>query len=87
MVKKVERDGKIGVLISCGYGAGWSTWCGVPDKVEEMVFSPEIIELVGKGWVGIDNKLDILAKEKHGRKIIEFKDFEELETMVNLVRG
>ena len=45
------------------------------------------IELVGKGWVGIDNKLDILAKEKHGRKIIEFKDFEELETMVNLVRG
>lgn len=45
------------------------------------------IELVGKGWVGIGNKLDILAIEKDGRKIIEFKDFEELETMVNLVRG
>ena len=49
MVKKVERDGKIGVLISRGYGAGWSTWCGIPDKAEEMVFSPEIIELVERG--------------------------------------
>lgn len=45
------------------------------------------IELVGEGWIGIGNKLDILAKEKDGRKIIEFKDFEELETMVNLVKG
>ena len=25
-MKKLERDGKIAVLVSRGYGAGWSTW-------------------------------------------------------------
>ena len=43
-MKKLIRDGKVGVLISKGYGAGWSTWN--PRYEEEMLFSPEIIELV-----------------------------------------
>lgn len=43
-MKKLIRDGKVGVLISEGYGAGWSTWN--TEHGEEMLFSPEIIELV-----------------------------------------
>ena len=25
-IEKVVRDGKVAVLVSPGYGAGWSTW-------------------------------------------------------------
>ena len=41
-MNKVIRDGKVGVLISPGYGAGFYTW-GAP---EEAVFDPILIELI-----------------------------------------
>ena len=41
-MKKVIRDGKVAVLYSPGYGAGWSTW-GAP---EDLIFDPEIVALV-----------------------------------------
>jgi hypothetical protein len=41
-MKKVVRDGKVAVLYSPGFGAGWSTW-GAP---KELVFDPEIVALV-----------------------------------------
>jgi hypothetical protein len=41
-MKKVVRDGKVAVLYSPGYGAGWHTW-GAP---VEMVFDPEIVKMV-----------------------------------------
>lgn len=44
MVKKLIRRGKVGVIISPGWGAGWSTWNST--HAEEMLFSPEIIKLV-----------------------------------------
>ena len=39
---KVIKEGKVGVLISPGYGAGFYTW-GYP---EEAIFDPTLIELV-----------------------------------------
>lgn len=44
MVKKLIKRKKVGVLISPGWGSGWSTWNSA--HAEEMLFSPEIIELV-----------------------------------------
>ena len=41
-MKKVIRDGKVGVVISPGWGIGFHT-LGVPD---ELVFSPDLIELI-----------------------------------------
>lgn len=41
-MQKVIRDGKVAVLYSPGYGAGWSTWY-VP---VEGIFHPELIEAV-----------------------------------------
>lgn len=38
---KLERDGRIGVLISSGYGAGWSTWN--TEHAEALLFEPELI--------------------------------------------
>ena len=41
-MEKVIREGKVGVLISPGYGAGFYTW-GAPI---EAIFNPTLIELV-----------------------------------------
>ena len=42
-MKKVERNGLIGVLYSPGFGAGWYSW---NTDVPQCLFSPEIIEMV-----------------------------------------
>lgn len=42
-VKKVVRDGKVAVLVSPGYGAGWSTWGG--DAAAKM-YCPELVAAV-----------------------------------------
>lgn len=39
---KVIKDGKVAVLISCGFGAGFYTW-GAPI---EAIFDPKLVELV-----------------------------------------
>lgn len=41
-MEKVIRNGKVGVLVSPGFGAGFSTW-GYPT---EAIFDPTLIELV-----------------------------------------
>ena len=41
-MEKVIKDGKVGVLVSPGFGAGFYTW-GYP---EEAIFDPTLIELV-----------------------------------------
>lgn len=39
---KLVVDGKVAVLVSSGYGAGWSTWNGS----EEMLFDKEVAEIL-----------------------------------------
>lgn len=45
-MKKVVRDGKVAVVYSPGYGAGWSTW---NNSCEWMVFDESIVLNVEKG--------------------------------------
>jgi len=50
-MNKVIRDGKVAVLVSPGYGAGWSTWAY---SVEEdnpgfMMFDPTLVDMVERG--------------------------------------
>lgn len=40
--EKMERDGKIAVIYSPGYGAGWFTW----NDDEGLLFDREIVEAV-----------------------------------------
>lgn len=42
--KKYEKDSKVAVLISPGFGAGWSTWNN--DYAEELCFDTDIVEAV-----------------------------------------
>ena len=44
-MEKVIKDGKVGVLVSPGFGAGFSSW-GYPD---EAIFDPNLIDLVENG--------------------------------------
>ncbi len=52
-MEKVIRDGKVAVLVSHGYGAGWYSWHGI----EELLFHPKLVEMVEKGKAySIDNQ-------------------------------
>lgn len=62
-MEKVIRDGKVAVIISPGYGAGWYSWHGY----EELLFHPKLVELVEQGRRGsITEKLclEILGNPK-----------------------
>jgi hypothetical protein len=43
LMNKVIRDGKVAVLVSRGYGAGWSTWT---DEIETYLFHPKLVQMV-----------------------------------------
>ena len=55
-MEKVIKDGKVGVLISPGFGAGFSTW-GAPI---EAIFNPTLIELVEQQKV--EEAIDFVEK-------------------------
>jgi hypothetical protein len=41
-MQKLIRDGKVAVLVSPGFGAGWYTW----HSIEELVYDPSVVEWV-----------------------------------------
>ena len=41
-MEKVIRDGKVAVLVSHGFGAGWYSW----HSKKALLFHPKIVELV-----------------------------------------
>jgi len=42
-MKKYIKNGQVAILVSRGYGAGWSTW---NSDIKGLVFLPEVVELV-----------------------------------------
>jgi hypothetical protein len=44
-MSRVVQNGKTAVLISTGFGAGWSTWAQ-EDERELMLYDPEIVTVV-----------------------------------------
>jgi hypothetical protein len=44
MMEKYEVDGKVAVLVSFGYGAGWTTWAG--DDAERKMFDPVLVKML-----------------------------------------
>ena len=59
-VPKVVRDGKVAVVVSPGFGAGWSTWVS-SDMAERALFSPEVVAWVEGGKAGDIQLPDDLA--------------------------
>ena len=48
-MEKLERDGKIGVLISQAFGAGWSTWNG--EHAEALLMDKDLVSAFLDGGV------------------------------------
>lgn len=46
-MEKLEKDGKVAVMISPGFGAGWSTWNG--EFGDALLFDAEIAQAVVDG--------------------------------------
>lgn len=46
--ERVVRDGRVAVLVSPGYGAGWSTW-GDSNLREQMLFCPRMVLAIEAG--------------------------------------
>lgn len=44
-INKLSDNGRVAVLYSPGFGAGWSTW---NQEVPEIIFDPAIVKLVEK---------------------------------------
>jgi hypothetical protein len=45
-MNKLVRDGKVAVLVSAGFGAGWYTWHHVP----ELLFDPDVVKMIELDW-------------------------------------
>ena len=49
MVEQVKKyfneNGDVGVLVSGGYGAGWSTWDS-SENTEQILFEPTVIQMI-----------------------------------------
>ena len=67
--RRYIRDGKVAVLISGSYGAGWSTW---NKKHTDMLFDPEIVQLV-LVWEEYDRNAKGYGHD-YERKYAEFHD-------------
>ena len=45
MTTRYEKDGYVAVLVSPGFGAGWSSWASESER-ELMLFDPHIVDIV-----------------------------------------
>ena len=61
--EKVIRGGEVAVLVSPGYGAGWSTWSDIP---EQAVFAPEVVAWVEDGKPPLDAETENRWEDTYG---------------------
>lgn len=65
-MEKVIRDGNVAVLVSPGFGAGWSTWAHGEEMRKWCLFAPEVVAWVEAGKQGGEKALEAIAKAKFG---------------------
>jgi len=66
---KVIRNGKVAILYSPGYGAGWSTW---NDEYKDfLLFDPDIVAAVENGDLQLAEDL----AEKKGKQLYGDGDY------------
>jgi hypothetical protein len=100
-MEKVIRDGKVAVLVSRGFGAGWYSW---NSEHQELLFHPKLVEMVEQKrnkeiddeWVKENLGIDIYAGGSDGLtihwlpigtafEIDEYDGSESLRTLADLV--
>ena len=63
-MNKVIRDGKVAVLYSPGFGAGWSTWLYNDATRLKSIFEPRLVEAVERN--ASHEEIAVIAKETLG---------------------
>jgi hypothetical protein len=56
MDKVYNEEGKVAVLYSPGFGAGWSTWAHDAQDGLQAIFDPEVVQWVLDGKPGYYNE-------------------------------
>lgn len=46
MAKYKNIKGEVGIVISKGYGAGWSTWAIDEEDAERLMFDPQLVDYI-----------------------------------------
>lgn len=59
-VERVERDGMVAVIVSGGFGAGWSTWA---DESEAAVFAPDVVAWIEAGKPDDNETIEAFGKK------------------------
>jgi hypothetical protein len=62
---RLVRDGKVAVLYSPGFGAGWSTWQHDPGVRMAMLFDPQIADIVDRGGSDWQERAEAVASIKY----------------------
>ena len=62
MLNKVVRDGKVAIIISPEFGAGWSTW----NDVEGIETDPGLVELIERS--AEPDEIETYCKDMWGTK-------------------
>jgi hypothetical protein len=66
IVNRLTFDGRVAVLYSPGYGAGWSTWCHEDLSVRlAMLFDPQIADIVDRGASDWRDQAEAIARVKY----------------------
>ncbi len=60
--QKVVRNGKVAILVSRSFGAGWSTWASDREIAKKMMFCPALVEAVE---AGADRNQLLAVAEEH----------------------
>ncbi len=60
LIEKLVRYDTVAVLVSPGYGAGWSTWHEADPCAESMLFDPQVVYWVLEGK--IQDQLDMVKQ-------------------------
>jgi hypothetical protein len=56
-INKLSENGRVAVLYSPGFGAGWSTW---NQEVPEILFDPAIVKFVEKDqWAELETYVSL----------------------------
>ncbi len=99
-MEKLTKNGKVAVIISQGYGAGWYTW---NSEYKELIFNPKLAQMVIDGkrdeinekWIKRNLNIDIYCGGSDGLVVFwlnqgtafsieEYDGFESLRTQENL---
>lgn len=65
-MNKVVRDGKVAVLHTDDWGAGWYSWHGI----EELLFDPEIVNMLeNANKATVTEEIQSHVEKKHGNDL------------------